>query len=81
MYFASNPGQAIAHQVGKLQIEQFLADASLSDVDAFSFRRFHDYLTSNGNVPIAVQRWEYLDRDEEILRLETLRHKPVTVPN
>ena len=28
--------------------------------DEFNLRSFHDFLWKNGNVPIALQRWEYL---------------------
>jgi hypothetical protein len=31
-------------------------------------------------VPIALQRWEYLGSDDEVLRLDALGGKPVTVP-
>ncbi len=80
VFFAFNPGQAISYQIGKLQILQFLSDAKLDQQEDFSLRRFHDYLMENGNVPIALQRWEYLGRDDQILRLEVLGGKPVTVP-
>ena len=80
-FFASNPGQAISYQVGKLQIEQFLVDAKLGRGDSFSLRDFHDSLMRNGNVPIALQRWEYLDRDDEILRLRALDTQAATVPD
>ena len=46
----------------------------------FSLRDFHDYLMLNGNVPIALQRWEYLGRDDDLLRLDALGGMPVTVP-
>jgi len=80
VFFAFNPGQAISYQVGKLQILQFLADAKMDQGDDFSLRHFHDFLMQNGNVPIALQRWEYLGRDDEILRLDVLAGTPVTVP-
>ena len=80
VFFAFNPGQAISYQIGKLQILRFLADAKLDLADEFSLRHFHDYLMLNGNVPIALQRWEYLDRDDGVLRLDVLGGKPVTVP-
>ncbi|MCH8056564.1 MAG: DUF885 family protein [Proteobacteria bacterium] len=80
VFFAFNPGQAISYQIGKLQILQFLSDAKLDQEENFSLRHFHDYLMENGNVPIALQRWEYLGRDDQVLRLEVLRGKPVTVP-
>jgi hypothetical protein len=80
VFFAFNPGQAISYQIGKLQILQFLSDAKLDQGDDFSLRHFHDYLMKNGNVPVALQRWEYLGRDDQILRLDVLGGKPVTVP-
>jgi uncharacterized protein (DUF885 family) len=80
VFFAFNPGQAISYQVGKLQILKFLADARLDRKDAFSLRGFHDYMMANGNTPIALQRWEYLGRDDSVLRLDALGGKPATVP-
>jgi uncharacterized protein (DUF885 family) len=80
IYFAMNPGQAISYQVGKLQILEFLADARIARGDEFSLRDFHDFLMLNGNVPIALQRWEYLDDEDAVLRLDALGAEPVTVP-
>ena len=81
VFFAFNPGQAIGYQIGKIQIEKFLADARLDQGDAFSLRQFHDFLMQNGNVPIALQRWEYLGRGDEIRRLQSLGSQPATVPD
>jgi hypothetical protein len=80
VFFAANPGQAISYQVGKLQILRFLADAKRDRGEEFSLRNFHDFLMENGNVPIALQRWEYLGRDDAVLRLDALGGQPVTVP-
>jgi uncharacterized protein (DUF885 family) len=65
-FFASTPGQAISYEIGKLQILRFLADAKRQKGDAFSLREFHDYLWLNGNVPIALQRWEYLGDKNDV---------------
>ncbi len=59
-FFASTPGQAISYQIGKLQIMQMLADARRTQGDKFNLRAFHDFVWKNGNVPIALQRWEYV---------------------
>ena len=67
-------------QIGKLQILRFLADARLDQGDEFSLRHFHDFLMQNGNVPIALQRWEYLDRKDSVYRLDALGGESVTVP-
>lgn len=58
--FCTGPGQAITYQIGKLQIVKFLADARMQQGDKFNLRAFHDFLWKNGNVPISLQRWEYL---------------------
>ena len=65
-FFAYNPGQAISYQIGKLQILRFISDAKMQRGKDFRLRDFHDYLMVNGNVPIALLRWEYLGRRDEI---------------
>jgi hypothetical protein len=77
---ASRPGHAIGNQVGKLQVESLLAAARLADGENFSLQAFHDSLVRNGNVPIALQRWEMLGLDDEISRLQSLASQPVGVP-
>lgn len=80
IFFSFNPGQAISYQVGKIQILRFLADAKLDQGDDFSLRHFHDFLMNNGNVPIALQRWEYLGRKDDVYRLDGLGGSTATVP-
>jgi len=63
--FATGPGQAITYQIGKTQILRFLADAKVKQGDAFQLQAFHDYLWKNGNVPLVLQRWEYLGLDDD----------------
>jgi len=57
--FSTNPGGAMTYQIGKLQILKFLAATRMQQGDKFSLRAFHDFLWKNGNVPIALQEWEY----------------------
>jgi Bacterial protein of unknown function (DUF885) len=63
--FSTGPGQAITYQIGKLQIMRFLADARMQQGDKFNLCAFHDFVWKNGNVPIALQRWEYLGATDE----------------
>ncbi len=63
--FSTGPGQALTYQIGKLQIIKFLADARLQNGEKFTLRAFHDFVWKNGNVPIALQRWEYLGLSDE----------------
>ena len=70
--FASTPGQAISYEIGKLLIYDFLAGVQRQKGDAFSLRSFHDFLWQNGNVPIALQRWEYLGLKDELDAVDRL---------
>jgi len=58
--FSTSPGGAITYQIGKLQITKFLTDARMQHGDKFNLRAFHDFVWKNGNLPIALQQWEYL---------------------
>ncbi len=62
--FSTGPGQALTYQIGKLQIADFLAEARMHQGAKFNLRAFHDVIWKNGNVPIALQRWEYLSTAE-----------------
>jgi uncharacterized protein (DUF885 family) len=60
--FSTSPGGAMTYQIGKLQILKFLADTRMQQGDKFSLRAFHDFVWKNGNIPIALQEWEYLGK-------------------
>jgi len=64
--FASTPGQAISYQIGKIQITELLADARRAQGADFSLLRFNDFVWNNGNVPLALQRWELLDDASQV---------------
>jgi uncharacterized protein (DUF885 family) len=66
--FSTSPGGAITYQIGKLQILKFLADARMQQGDKFNLRVFHDFVWKNGNVPIALQKSEFLGDASEVLR-------------
>jgi uncharacterized protein (DUF885 family) len=65
-FFASAPGQAITYQIGKLQITQLLSDARRTQGKDFSMLQFNDFVWNNGNVPIALQRWELLQDASDV---------------
>jgi uncharacterized protein (DUF885 family) len=62
--FSTSPGGAMTYQIGKLQILKFLAAARMQQGDKFNLRAFHDFVWKNGNVPIALQQWEYLGAED-----------------
>ena len=70
--FATAPGLGIAYEIGKLQIQRMLAERRLQQGGKFNLREFHDYVWSNGNVPLALQRWELLGLDDDVKKLDQL---------
>jgi uncharacterized protein (DUF885 family) len=70
--FATAPGLGIAYETGKLQIERMLAERRLQQGGRFSLREFHDYVWSNGNVPLSLQRWELLGLNDDVKKLDEL---------
>jgi hypothetical protein len=70
LFYASSPGLAISYQTGKLQILRFLAAAQRQQGKAFRLRSFHDFVWKNGNVPIALQQWEYLGHNDDLKALD-----------
>ena len=68
-FFAATPGQAMTYQIGKVQILRLMADAAAAQGSAFSLRAFHDRLWLEGNVPIALQRWELLGDRSDLDRI------------
>ena len=65
-FFASHPGQAISYLVGKLQVLGLLADSRRAQGEKFDLRAVHDFIWKNGNVPLSLQRWEYLNDATEV---------------
>lgn len=66
-FFAKTPGQGMTYQVGKSQILAFLAEAARRP--GFTLQSFHDRLWANGNVPIALQRYEVLGEADQLSRI------------
>ncbi len=69
--FSTGPGQALTYQIGKLQILKFLAEARMQQGEKFNLRAFHDFVCKNGNVPIALQRWELLGLAGDVPPIES----------
>lgn len=71
VFFASSPGQALTYQIGKTQIIRLFSDAIEKQGKGFSMKEFHDYLWYNGNVPLSLLRFEYLDDRSEVDLINT----------
>ena len=70
--FATAPGLGIAYEIGKLQIQRMLAERRLEQGDKFTLGEFHDYVWSNGNVPLSLQRWDLLGLDDDVKKVDEL---------
>ncbi|HEY1581922.1 MAG TPA: DUF885 domain-containing protein [Chthoniobacterales bacterium] len=64
--FSTGPGQGLTYAIGKLQITRLLAEARLQQGEKFNLQAFHDFVWKNGNVPISLQRWEYLGKEDDL---------------
>ena len=67
-FFAETPGQALTYQVGKTQLIGLIADAARLRPD-LDLQRLHDAIWVNGNVPVALLRWELLGLTDELAAL------------
>jgi uncharacterized protein (DUF885 family) len=65
-FFAESPGQALSYQVGKSQLISLIADAVRVRGAGLDLRSLHDAVWVNGNVPIALLRWELLGLTDEL---------------
>lgn len=65
-FFAETPGQALTYQIGKTQLIALLADAARVRGPGLGLRQLHDAIWVNGNVPVALLRWELLGLTDEL---------------
>jgi uncharacterized protein (DUF885 family) len=69
-FFAETPGQALSYQVGKTQLIGLIADAARMRSSDLSLQDLHDQVWLNGNVPIALLRWELLGLTDELAAID-----------
>jgi hypothetical protein len=69
-FFAETPGQALTYQIGKTQLIALIADAVRVRGSGLDLQRLHDQIWVNGNVPIALLRWELLGLTDELAALD-----------
>ena len=69
-FFAETPGQALTYQIGKTQLIALIADAVRVRGTDLDLRALHDAIWVNGNVPVALLRWELLGLTDELPALD-----------
>jgi hypothetical protein len=70
-FFAETPGQALTYQIGKTQLIALLADAVRLRGADLDLKALHDAIWVNGNVPVALLRWELLGLTDELAAIDT----------
>jgi uncharacterized protein (DUF885 family) len=66
--YLREPGYGISYQMGKIQIEELMADRAMQLGDRFSLKDFHDRFLAAGMIPISLIRWEMTGLDDEVNR-------------
>lgn len=69
IYLRQPPGYGFGYTIGKIQVDQLLADRSRQLGDKFSPRRFHDEFLAAGRMPVALIRYELTGLDDEIRQM------------
>ena len=67
--YLRQPGYGTSYVVGKLQIEELLAEAALRDGERFSVKDFFDRFYAAGVIPITLVRWELTGEKDPVLDL------------
>lgn len=64
--YLRRPGSGSGYIIGKIQIEQLLAEQALELGDRFDLGAFHDDILSRGMIPLTLIRWEMTGADDEV---------------
>ncbi len=64
--YLREPGYGISYQMGKIQMDQLLADSAMQLGSRFDLREFHDRFLAAGTIPISLIRWEMTGLDDEV---------------
>jgi len=64
--YLQQPGYGTSYVIGKIQIEQLLAERARQVGDGFTLKGFMDEFNAAGMIPMSLMRWELTGRDDEI---------------
>ncbi len=67
------PGYGTSYIIGKIEIEQLMAERALQLDDDFTLKGFMDEFVSMGVIPVSLVRWELTGRDDVINRMAAAR--------
>ncbi len=64
--YLRQPGYGASYVLGKIQIEELMAERSVDLGDEFNLGRFMEDLMSKSVIPVSMIRWEMTGRDERV---------------
>lgn len=65
-FYLQQPGYETSYIIGKIEIEQLMAERALALGDDFSVRGFFDEFYATGVIPVSLARWELTGDDSEV---------------
>jgi hypothetical protein len=64
--YLRRPTYGISYQMGKIQLDQLVADRAMQLGNKFNLKEFHDEFLAAGIVPISLIRWEMTGLTDEV---------------
>ncbi len=71
--YLQQPGYGTSYVIGKIQIEQLIAERANQLSDDFTLNRFMDEFEAAGVIPVSLIRWELTGNTDEIERMTSTR--------
>ncbi len=63
--YLMQPGYGTSYIIGKIQIEQLMAERALQLGDEFTLQRFMDEFFAAGVIPVSMVRWQLTGNEGE----------------
>jgi hypothetical protein len=77
--YLRRPTYGISYQMGKIQIDQLVAERAIELGEKFNLKEFHDRFLAAGTIPVSLIRWEMTgkaDETEHLWRRAATARKP-----
>ena len=65
-FYLTQPGYGTSYLIGKIEIEQLLAERAMQLGDGFSIKRFMDEFGAVGVIPVSMVRWQLTGHPYEV---------------
>ena len=67
--YLQQPGYGTSYLIGKIELEQLLAERARQLGDAFTLKGFMDEINAAGMIPVSLIRWELTGQADEIVEM------------